>query len=152
MCHAALRGAEDATKNLRRVGENGIYKQKRPRVIGITELTTSNKKNYNELVMERAEQAVNWGLDGIVAAGEMAGELQREFGSKLLYLFPGMKFNSIAGSGQVHTYSPREVIRDCKDAILISGRAITQHRDKEEGYDFVRERAYGVIKEIASEL
>jgi len=153
MCHAALKGAEDATKNLRRVGEDGIYKQRRPRVIGITELTTSDKENYNELVIERAEQAVSWGLDGIVAAGEMAGELQMEFGSKLIYLFPGMRFNEMAGSGQIHTYSPREVIRDCKDAILISGRAITQPRGKNErGYDFVRKRAHGVIKEIASEL
>ena len=160
MCHAALQGAEDATKEYRgrRVGENGIYAKRRPRVIGITELTTSNAENYRELVMKKAEQAVSWGLDGVVAAGEMAGQLQREFGSKLISLYPGMEFEGMAGSEQVHTYSPKELTREFIDAggdpnnfILIAGRAVTQPRDKRErGYDFVRERAYGVVKEIAS--
>jgi len=161
MCHAALRGAEEATKEYKgqRVGEDGIYNKGRPKVIGITELTTSTRPDYIEAVMKKAEQAVSWGLDGIVAAGEMAGELQTGFGSKLLYLFPGMRLDGMVRNEQVHTYSPKEIMKEFRDAggdpdniILIAGRAVTQHRDKSErGYDFIRERAYGVVKEIASE-
>jgi len=161
MCHAALRGAEDATKEYggRRVGESGIYTKKRPKVIGITELTTSTRPDYSEAVMRKAEQAVSWGLDGIVAAGKMARELQKGFGSELLYLFPGMEFEGIAGSEQVHTYSPKEITREFIDAggdpgnfILIAGRAVTKLREGEANYVFVRKRTHGVVKEIASKL
>ena len=143
MCREAIRGAEEATKALRRVGKNDFYNQPRPRVIGVTELTTSNFPGYNNSVMRKAELARKWGLDGITAPGTLVEKLVKGFGADWFYIFPGMKFKGVGGEKQMHTYSPEEIARVCTNYLLISGSAVS--RSPNPG-----ETAYGILKVIAA--
>src|SRR3989344_1341283 len=142
MCKRAVEGAEDATMRL--IREEGFsYMKKRPKVIGVTELTTTNLENFEDSVMRKAEEAKRWGLEGITAPGTMAGRLQREFGSDFLYVFPGMEWKGIKSKSQIHTYSPEKILKECENFLLVAGSAVIRSEDKVK-------TAYEIIKAIAT--
>jgi len=126
MCRKALEGArEEAAKK-------GI---ERPKVIGVTVLTSLSDDDlavqnfgigYDELVLRRTELAEKWGLDGIVCPANKAGELEKRFGSHLLYVTPGIAWAGKHGAGQKQLYTPDLAVRDCSNSILVLGSAITK--------------------------
>lgn len=78
MCEKAMEGAHKGAKS------RGI---ERPKVIGVTELTSLSDWDleeqwmnikYDQLVMRRTELARKWGLDGVVCPANKAGVLERE--------------------------------------------------------------------------
>ena len=154
MCREAIRGAEDGVKNLRKVGNDGFYIPKRPRIIGVTELTSLDDKdlrikgsefNYCDSVLRKAELAREWSLDGVVSSIDMAGELETRFGPDFIKLIPGMIWKGKGGGGQKHTYSPEQGVMVCKNSILIGGRAITESEN-------IRETTYQIVQAMAKEL
>jgi orotidine-5'-phosphate decarboxylase len=128
MCKAALEGAQDAAR----------YGIKPPKVIGVTVLTSLDDTDlrvqgidmpYDELVMNRARLAQQWGLDGIVCPASKAGAMEGELGP-WLYVTPGVKFAGEQGSGQKQLYTPARAVQDCRTSILVVGSAITKAENK----------------------
>lgn len=126
----------------------------RPYVIGVTELTSLADSDlevqglgikYDDLVMRRTELAKKWGLDGVVCAAKIAGELEKRFGSDFVYVTPGIKWAGKAGTGQKQLYTPDLAVRDCSSSILVIGSAITKAEDK-------RATAYDILQAMAKEL
>lgn len=145
MCRKALEGAHDQAH------ARGIEK---PKVIGVTVLTSLGDQDleeqhlnitYDDLVMRRTELAVEWGLDGIVCPANIAGALEKRFGSHILYVTPGISWAGNHGTGQKQLYTPDLAVRDCSNSILVLGSAIMKAEDK-------RLTAYEILQTMAREL
>jgi len=145
MCKKALEGAREAA------AVRGIES---PKVIGVTVLTSLSDEDlaaqklhilYDELVMRRTELAVKWGLDGIVCPANKAGELEKRFGSTLLYVTPGIAWAGKHGAGQKQLYTPDLAVKDCGNSILVLGSAITKAEEK-------RKTAAEILKAMAAKL
>jgi orotidine-5'-phosphate decarboxylase len=130
MCRKTVEGAAEAA---------AMQKTERPRVIGVTVLTSLNDDDlavqhlgikYDDLVLRRTELAVEWGLDGIVCPANKAGELEKRFGSTFLYVTPGISWSGKHGAGQKQLYLPDRAVRDCSNSILVLGSALTKAADK----------------------
>ena len=145
MCKKAVDGAYDAST------ERGI---ERPKVIGVTELTSLDDKDlniqglavgYDTLVGRRTKLAKDWGLDGIVCPASKAGELEKQFGSDWIYVTPGIKWAGKQGAGQKQLYTPDKAVQDSSSSILVIGSAITKADDR-------RNTAYEILKVMAVHL
>ena len=130
MCRKAVEGAGDAA---------ALQKIVPPKVIGVTVLTSLSDEDltvqgldigYDDLVLKRTELAVEWGLDGIVCPANKAGELEKRFGSDLLYVTPGIAWAGKHGAGQKQLYTPDLAVKDCHNSILVLGSAITKSDNK----------------------
>jgi len=153
MCKKAIEGSRDA-KNHRRVGDERFYSAERPKVIGVTVLSSLNDKDLraqgweitlDDLVRKRTELARKWGLDGVVCPANKAGQLEKEFGSDFLYVTPGIEWAGKKGEGQKQLYTPDKAVRDCNNSILVIGSAIREAKNK-------RKTTYEIIKAMAREL
>ncbi len=142
MCKKAIEGSYEG------VNIHGI---KRPKVIGVTVLTSLDDNDlaeqgyglsYDDLVMRRTEQAIKWGLDGIVCPANKAGELEKKFGSDIIYVTPGIKWKEKKGKGQKQLYTPGMAVSDCSNSILVIGSAITKADDR-------KEIAYEILQDMA---
>jgi orotidine-5'-phosphate decarboxylase len=141
MTRAAVEGAYEKSEK---------YRIKRPLVIGVTELTSlddrdleilGNKFSYDDSVLNKAELAIKYGLDGIVCPAKKAGGLEQRFGMELLYVTPGINLGNLLNVGQKQLYEPSNAVKDCSNSILIIGSAITKALNMEE-------QAYRVLKEM----
>jgi orotidine-5'-phosphate decarboxylase len=141
MCKKAIEGATE---------EAEVKKIGRPRVIGVTVLTSLNDKElakqglgikYDDWVKRNTELAKKWGLDGVVCPANKAGTLEKEFG-KWLYVTPGIEWKGKSGLGQQQLYTPDKAVQDCKSSILVIGSAITKAQDK-------RKTAYEILQAMA---
>ncbi len=146
MCKRALEGAHKGAQ------DRGL--PERPRVIGVTVLTSLNDSDleiqelgidYDDLVMIRTELAKKWGLDGIVCPAKKAGGLEKEFGSDFMYVTPGIKWAGIQREGQKQLYTPDLAVKDCSNSILVIGGAITKAENKEA-------TAYNILQAMAQHL
>ena len=145
MCRKALEGAYEGAR------ASGI---EQPKVIGVTVLTSMSDEDlaaqnlgigYNDLVKKRTELAVEWGLDGVVCPANKAGELEKKFGSHLLYVTPGITWGGKHGEGQKQLYTPNMAVKDCRNSILVLGSAITKAADK-------RATAFEILQAMDEEL
>ena len=143
-------------ENMTRAAVEGAYEQseksgvKRPLVIGVTELTSLDNRDleilgsrfsYDKSVLNKAELAIKYGLDGIVCPAKKAGGLEQRFGDKLLYVTPGLKMGDIVNVGQKQLYEPSDAVKDCSNSILIIGSAVTKAPDMEA-------QAYRALQEM----
>jgi len=145
MCKKAVQGAEDAAK------EKGL---KRPKVIGVTVLTSLDDADlreqgigvdYETLVKTRTRLAKEWGLDGIVCPAKKAGNIEKEFGTGLIYVTPGIKWAGKSGTVQKQLYTPDKAVSDCSSSILVIGSAITKA-------DAKKATAYDILQAMAKNL
>jgi orotidine-5'-phosphate decarboxylase len=125
MCRSAV----DATYN--ECSKKGL---KLPYIIGVTELTSISDYDlkeqnlgigYDDLVRRRTELAIKWNLTGIVCPASKAGALEKEFGSDLLYVTPGIEWAGIFREGQKQLYTPDRAVQDCKNSVIVIGGALT---------------------------
>jgi orotidine-5'-phosphate decarboxylase len=128
-----------------------VFGVERPKVIGVTVLTSLNDDNlkadgyklsFDDLVNIRTENARNWGLDGIVCPANKAGELEKRFGGGFMYVTPGITYGGKQGAGQKQLCSPEQAVRECKNSILVIGSAITKAENKVQ-------TAYDILKSMA---
>lgn len=142
MCRKAVDGACDGAEF------RGI---KRPYVIGVTVLTSHNDATlaaqglgirYADLVRRRTELARAWGLDGVICPANIAGALEREFGGDFLYVTPGIEFGGRGGADQKQLYTPDRAVQDCRNSILVTGRAILTAPER-------RAVAYAMLQSMA---
>ena len=142
MCKKAIEGSYE--------GAN-IHEIARSKVIGVTVLTSLDDNDlkvqglnikYDDLVRRRTELAIKWRLDGIVCPANKAGQLEKEFGSTLLYVTPGIEWKGKKGAGQKQLYTPGQAVNDCNNSILILGSAITKAENR-------KRTAYEILEDMA---
>jgi orotidine-5'-phosphate decarboxylase len=146
MAQAALEGAQQGA---------GVYRIPRPKVIGITVLTSLDDADlekdghgmkYVELVHHRTNLAKRWGLDGVVCPAKLAGAMEAEHGSDLLYVGLGIKWEEpggvLHGEGHKQLYTADRAAAESTTGIFVIGSAITKAPDP-------RDRAYQILKLMA---
>jgi len=103
----------------------------RPRVIGVTVLTSRDSHNQRALLnhaVALAAQAKRAGLDGVVASAWEASTIRRRFGKQFVIVCPGIRLVGSRPSDQMRIASPREAIARGAD-FLVVGRAVTEAQD-----------------------
>ena len=82
----------------------------------------------SELVERRARQAMEAGVDGIVASPLEAAALRRMVGASAILVTPGLRSAGAGKGDQKRVATPAEAIRDGAD-YLVMGRQITRAAD-----------------------
>ena len=82
----------------------------------------------SDLVERRARQAMEAGMDGIVASPLEAAALRRMVGQNAILVTPGVRSAGAAKGDQQRVATPAEAIRDGAD-YLVMGRQITRAAD-----------------------
>jgi orotidine-5'-phosphate decarboxylase len=131
MMKAALDGLDEA----------GFAGADRPRVIGVTVLTSVSERVLNEeigvpgrvedQVVRLARLAQDAGLDGIVCSAADLAALAGSLRDGFLFVTPGIKGTSTpAGQDQVRVMSPGRAVA-AGSSLLVIGRAITGAPDRQ---------------------
>ncbi len=117
-------------------------------VLAVTVLTSLNPADMDELSPERrapgalvktlAARAMSAGCHGLVASGHEALALRQNFGPSPRLVIPGIRpaWSQVAGDDQKRTATPREVLADGADFLVI-GRPIRDAADPVEAADRV---------------
>lgn len=131
MCNKSILGCQERTNEL------GIPQ---PKVIGVTVLTSLDDIDlkaqnlgisYENLVIQRAKLASEWGLDGIVCPANKTKKIKNklQISKNFLFVTPGIKWAGKMGMGQKQLYTPDKAVIDCENSILVIGSAITKSED-----------------------
>ena len=97
-----------------------------------------------ETVRRRGEQALELGVDGLVASAAEAAMLRQTVGQGLLIVTPGVRPAGSAAGDQKRVAAPAEAIRDGADYLVV-GRPVTQAPDP-------RAAAEAVVAEMEAAL
>ena len=107
------------------------------KLLAVTVLTSFSRADLDEmghncevsdLVERRARQAMEAGMDGIVASPLEAAALRRIAGAKAILVTPGVRSPGAGKGDQKRVATPAEAIRDGAD-YLVMGRQITRAVD-----------------------
>jgi orotidine-5'-phosphate decarboxylase len=121
------------------------------RLLAVTVLTSYDdadlaeagyKLSIDDLVAQRAQQAHDIGIDGIVCAPEEAGPLRLIVGSEMALVTPGIRPTGAPSNDQKRIASPAQAI-DAGADYLVVGRPITGAADP-------RAAAEAVVHDIAA--
>ncbi|NQT06421.1 MAG: orotidine-5'-phosphate decarboxylase [Candidatus Omnitrophica bacterium] len=113
---------------------------KRPLILGITVLTSMNKKDLESIGVERdvkdqvlylAETAKKSGLDGVVASAEEIEIIKKKLGEDFIVITPGVRPAGAAKADQKRVATPKEAFDRGADYIVI-GRPITEAEDPKD--------------------
>lgn len=124
---------------------------RRPKIIGVTVLTSSNQQTLRETGIEReiesqvlnlAQLTAKCGLDGVVASPLETNLIRRNV-ENFLIVTPGIRPNFATNDDQKRVMTPKEAVRSGADYLVI-GRPITAQTDK---LSAVRK----IVEEIESE-
>jgi orotidine-5'-phosphate decarboxylase len=110
----------------------------RPRVIGVTVLTSISKESLrnevgiqhslNTHVRHLAGLSLKAGLDGVVSSAHEAARIRGQCGSGFLIVTPGIRPSSAPVEDQKRTMTPKKAIQEGAD-YLVMGRAILGEKD-----------------------
>ena len=118
MIRAAVQGKQEA-------GAEGTL------LMGITVLTSQGTETGTDpaaVVLERAQRAREWGLDGVVCSGHEAAGIKRSCGRNFICLTPGIRPRSGEVNDQSRVMTPAEAVAVGAD-FLVVGRPITGAAD-----------------------
>jgi orotidine-5'-phosphate decarboxylase len=148
----ALGGAEMLRRTANSVAEfcerEGI---ERPKIIGVTVLTSSDANELREIgietgveatVLNLARLAAKCSLDGIVASPREAAAVKNAAGGNFLVVTPGIRPASETNDDQKRVNTPADAARLGADYLVV-GRPITAADNK-------REAATAIVNEIAA--
>jgi orotidine-5'-phosphate decarboxylase len=128
-------------------GQSGL------RILAVTVLTSYDNADLaaagydftvSELVAERAEQARDMGVDGLVCAGEEAARLRTIVGARMRLVTPGIRPDGAARGDQKRIMTPAAAITAGAD-YLVLGRPILEAPDPKSAAD-------AIVAEIADAL
>jgi orotidine-5'-phosphate decarboxylase len=129
MMQAAAQAAAEVAKKLR---------QPRPKVLGVTVLTSLNQRMLEEElgirrkiaahVVKLARLAQSAGLDGVVASPREIAPIRKACGKDFIILTPGIRPAGADAGDQKRFMTPRQAIEAGADYIVV-GRTITQAAD-----------------------
>lgn len=107
------------------------------KILGVTVLTAYDDAMLEEmgyrfgardLVLRRVEQALDCGVDGIVASPQEAGEIRARFGKDFLIVTPGIRPAGADKADQKRTATPAEALK-AGATHLVVGRPISDAAD-----------------------
>lgn len=110
---------------------------KRPKIIGVTVLTSMGKEDLAEIGIEKepvdavlnlASLAKSSGLDGVVASPMEVCDIKAKIGSDFMVVTPGVRPSWAQMDDQKRVMSPKEAIEAGSD-MLVVGRPITRADD-----------------------
>ena len=111
----------------------------KPKIIGVTVLTSSNRETLREVgvetaidaqVLRLAELAEKCGLDGVVASPNEVAAIREAVGRKdFLIVTPGIRQNFATNDDQKRVMTPRGAVESGADYLVI-GRPILQSENK----------------------
>ena len=122
----------------------------KPLVLGVTVLTSHDKKSLEQIgintstqdtVMSLAILAEKANVDGLVCSGVEVEALRKEFGDRFTLVVPGIRPGT-ANHDQKRVTTPEEAVSKGADYLVI-GRAITEAKNPEEVVD-------EIVKSISS--
>ena len=122
-------------------------------LLGVSVLTSMDQADLadagydrplTELVVGRAQQAVDCGMDGLVCSPHEAAQVRRAVGSGLALVTPGIRTAGSAANDQKRIMTPYQAIADGADYLVV-GRSITAAGNPAAA-------AAGVIAEISTAL
>ena len=136
----ALGGAEMMRRTVEAVGEICEKENlKRPKIIGVTVLTSANQETLGEIGIEReiesqvvnlAQLTAKCGLDGVVASShEIAAIRASVQDEKFTIVTPGIRPSFATNDDQKRVMTPKEAVAAGANFLVI-GRPITQSNDK----------------------
>jgi len=108
-----------------------------PDILGVTVLTSLDRQTLSEigyhhtpeeLVMHRVKQAVDCGMDGVVAAPPEAARIRAAVPEGFLIVTPGVRLAAAAAGEHKRTSTPGGAIRSGASHIVV-GRPVTQAPD-----------------------
>lgn len=118
----------------------------KPKIIGVTVLTSSNRETLREAGIEReleaqvlslARSAADCGLDGVVASPLEVGTIRQEIENKdFIIVTPGIRSKETKKSNRIETKDDQKRVMTAKEAIsagsdfLVIGRPILQAKDR----------------------
>ena len=142
MMQSALEGLEEGTP----------AGQKRPLIIGVTQLTSTSEQqmqNEQKINLSLEESVLNYastaklaGLDGVVCSVLEAAAIRLACGDPFLRVTPGIRLSQGQGHDQVRIATPETARRDGASLIVV-GRAITQSATPVEIYQQVKQQWEG---------
>jgi len=118
----------------------------KPLVLGVTALTSHDKKSLEQIgiststqdtVMNLAALAEKANVDGLVCSGVEVEALRKEFGDRFTLVVPGIRPGT-ANHDQKRVTTPAEAVSKGADYLVI-GRAITEADNPEEVVDQIVE-------------
>ena len=130
--YAMMKRAADRVREVSH--ERGI---KRPKLIGITVLTSINQEDWESMgnhvnikgqVVRLAKLAKKAGLDGVVASPQEARLIREACGEDFLIVTPGIRPRDAAGDDQSRTATPGEALASGASCIVV-GRPIRNAQD-----------------------
>jgi len=100
-----------------------------PRIVGVTVLTGENLgADTLRVVLERAHNAKDAGLDGVVCAASEAEMIRKEFGEKFIIVTPGIRPKGYKKDDQARVATAQEAIAAGANFIVV-GRPILEAKD-----------------------
>ena len=121
-------------------------KDNRPKIVGVTILTSMNESSFEEQglklniqdqVINLATLAADCGLDGVVCSAHEAGKVKSKCGKDFLTVVPGIRLEKKQSDDQKRTLTPYEAVRNGAD-ILVVGRPLTKASDPLEVAKIIR--------------
>jgi len=114
MMAAALDGAEKGSE-----ASDGP----RPKIIGVTVLTSLAREDALDRVLELADDAVQAGIDGIVCSPQEVRRVKQATEGRLLAVVPGVRLPEQQRDDQVRVGTPGQAARNGADFIVV-GRSV----------------------------
>ena len=114
MLKAAMRAAQEKSAEL---------KIERPKIVGITVLTSEVCDNVEKKVLERAKIAQDAGLDGAVCSAQEAAAVRNACGKDFIIVTPGIRPKSTQADDQKRVATAREAFEAGANYIVV-GRPI----------------------------
>src|SRR6266581_8720000 len=96
--------------------------------------------SVEQLVLHRAQKALDAGCDGVIASGEEARQIRAASRDKLLIVTPGIRPIGSPSQDQKRAVTPREAVLAGADYLVV-GRPITRDPDP-------RKAAQGILSEM----
>jgi orotidine-5'-phosphate decarboxylase len=100
----------------------------RPKIVGVTILTSQSEDDTAKKVLELAKLAKNSRLDGVVCSVSETKMIKKELGKDFLVVNPGIRPKDSASNDQKRTATPKEAI-DAGADFIVMGRPILEAKD-----------------------
>ena len=143
----ALGGSEMMMRAVEAARESG----KKPKLLGVTVLTSMDQSSIGEVGIERKieEEVVSLarlgkesGLDGVVASPNETGLIRKNLGKDFIIVTPGIRPAGAEKGDQKRVMTPKEAVKAGADYIVV-GRPVIETKDPLEA-------AKKIIKEMES--
>jgi len=108
--------------------EAAVSVPERPKIVGVTILTSRSEEGTKNKVLDLAKRARDVGLDGVVCSAHEAAMIRQELGENFLIVTPGIRPKGCQCDDQARIATPKQAIEAGADFIVV-GRPIIKAQD-----------------------